>query len=251
MGAWKSEGPRPCNVLTEWENIQVPCYTDDRLQIVPDPVDPANNVLRAHAQNRDVAVNSEGAPIPGGWRAEVVGGDDDNSHPHVRYRWRTLFDHSYPAVDGEEIWQVVAQWHQGDQDQGSSPPVAFGVDDDMLCLDIHDVTGQRMRHHLVDLNRGHWHELTVDVWWTTVQAEGWVELRHPDLSAVRRFDNVQTLFPRQEDSSGEPLPGEPSVYFKMGIYRKSVCHPEDTFVVYHDDFERQVIGRQQPPVAPR
>src|SRR5215212_6669656 len=112
----------PGDNLNEWRAIQVPAGTTDRLRIVPAPLGKSANALRVEVRDGDVAVNSKGQPIPSGWRAEGVGPEELQSGQTVRFTWSTMLDPAYPVnavgTDGKAIWQVITQWHQGDNDVG-------------------------------------------------------------------------------------------------------------------------------------
>jgi hypothetical protein len=79
---WHQTWYAPCNDVTtpgtEFVGIHVPKGTTDRLQGVP--VQPAKNgnAMRVEVRHGDIAWNphannGNGAPIPGGWRAEALG----------------------------------------------------------------------------------------------------------------------------------------------------------------------------------
>jgi len=78
--------------------------------------------MRAEVLQGDVAWNprannGQGAEIPGGWRAEAVGPEELQGNHAVRYEWSTMLDLNYAAdpgwLMGKGIWQVIFQWHQG------------------------------------------------------------------------------------------------------------------------------------------
>jgi hypothetical protein len=180
----------PCDTLTEWRAIQVPKSTTHRLTIGPTPGGRTGNAMRVEVRDGDIAWNPKanggaGAPIPGGWRAEVVGPEEHEARLPVRYRWSTLFDASFPlrpvstqqgdAQIGKEVWQVITQWHQGDNDQGGPPPVAFIIVNDEIRLHVHrpDPTNPANSIEVGQwtvapgLDRGTWHDLQVEIVWST------------------------------------------------------------------------------------
>lgn len=234
----------PCDSLSEWRSRQVPAGTSDRLQIVPDPAGAQNNkVLRVEVRDNDVAVNGAGNPIPGGWRAEVVGPDEDGSGRWARYGWSTMLTSDYPVnpvgADGKAIWQVITQWHQGDSDVGGSPPLAFIIVNDEIRLHVHRSDPNNPNNSLevgqyfvTGLGRATWHKFEMDVRWAV--ADGWVRVRH---NGVQKVDlkGIQTLFPPR---AGATRP--PSVYLKMGLYRKATPAGSGRFVLYHDNVQKWV-----------
>jgi hypothetical protein len=228
----------PGESLTEWNSIQVPAGTTDRLTIVPAPLGKSPHALRAEVRDGDVAVNSAGQPIAGGWRAEGVGPVESQSSQTVRYTWSTMLDSAYPVdpvgTDGKPIWQVITQWHQGDNDQGASPPVAFIIVGEQIRLHLNRADGTEVGQYAVaPLDRGTWHDFQMDVRWALTG--GSIKVWHNG-TPVLDLPSVPTLFPQQQNPS---LPG--TAYFKMGLYRKAVTTPTTgRFVVYHDEVRRSV-----------
>src|SRR3954454_24428334 len=99
---WRAPGN---DLATGWRAIQViqapdPWHTN-RLECVSAPGGRKGNAMRVEVDDGDVAWNPHanngaGAPIPSGYRAEVVGPEEHASKLPVRYRWTTWFDASYP-----------------------------------------------------------------------------------------------------------------------------------------------------------
>jgi hypothetical protein len=195
----------------------------------------------------DVAVNSRGQPIPGGWRAEGIGPTEAESSQVIRYEWNTRFDPQYPTnpvgTDGKPIWQVFAQWHQGDGEAGSFPPVAFIIENGGLWLDISKINPNDPttsidlpNHRVADLDPGQWHHFRVDVKWSLTH--GCIAVWHDDnlIPGVPR--DIATLYPA---GTSAPKVGEPgTVYLKMGLYRKPTTTGAagTKFVLHHDEIKR-------------
>jgi hypothetical protein len=234
----------PGESLSEWNSIQVRAGTTDRFMIVPAPLGNSPHAMRAEVRDGDVAVNPyNGQPIAGGWRAEGVGPViESQSSQTVRYTWSTMLDSAYPAnpigSDGKPIWQVITQWHQGDNDQGASPPVAFIIEGEQILLHLTRPDGTDAgKHPVASLARGSWHHFQMDIRWAL---SGSVTVWHNGAQVLPPTP-AQTLFPQKNST----LPG--TAYFKMGLYRKAISlNPPTTgkFVVYHDEVRRSV------PVAP-
>jgi hypothetical protein len=233
----------PGDSLGEWLAIQVPANTNDRLSIVPAPLGKSPNALRVQVRDGDVAVNSQGQPIPGGWRAEGVGPTEVASPNPARYTWSTMLDPAYPVnatgTDGKPIWQVITQWHQGDQDVGGPPPIAFIIVGDQILLHLHRSDPQNPANSIEvgqfpvanGLARGSWHDFQMDVRWDLTN--GWVTVWHNG-QLMQHHGPIQTLFPQQQNPGAAG-----STYLKMGLYRKAV--PTATagdFVLYHDEVQR-------------
>jgi hypothetical protein len=129
-----------------------------------------------------------GSQLPRGWRAEAVGPTEVASANTVRYRWSTMLDPAYPTnpvgTDGSAIWQVSTQWHQGDQDVGGSPPIAFIVVGNEMRLRLHRSDPQNPSNSIeigqfpvaTGLAKGSWHDFQMDVHWDLIN--GWVTVWH-------------------------------------------------------------------------
>jgi hypothetical protein len=262
---WTASWQAPCNdPAAEFRAIQVSRNTTDRL--ISFPVQPAKvgNAMRVEVLQGDCAWNpaangGQGAQIPGGWRAEAVGPEEHQSDQPVRYEWSTMFDMNYAqnpvGSDGHRIWQVVFQFHQGDNDQGGSPPVAFIIVNDKVYLDAETVQSgasvQVGQWPIADLNRGTWHDFAAEIKWhpTDGTIKVWYDGQPVTFDPVPSQANpgsnfpqhstdtltgLTTLFPPQQNS-----PDPSSVYMKAGLYRKPInSNPSQTFVLYHDEIKR-------------
>ncbi|GLY03945.1 polysaccharide lyase [Actinoplanes sp. NBRC 101535] len=230
----------PGESLSEWNTVQVPAGTTDRLTIVPAPQGNSPHALRAEVRDGDVAVNpANGQPIAGGWRAEGVRTVAETaSNQTVRYEWSTMLDPTYPqnpvGTDGKPIWQVITQWHQGDNDQGSSPPVAFIIESGQIVLHLTRPDGtDAAKHVLAPIARGTWHHFRMDVRWGLA---GSVTVWHNN-TQVLASTAAQTLFPQLNSAQ----PG--TAYMKMGLYRKPIAldpPTTGTFAVFHDEVRRSI-----------
>jgi quercetin dioxygenase-like cupin family protein len=265
MAGWQLEWQAHCDDLaTEFRAIQVREDTTDRL--VSWPVQPAKsgNAMRAEVLQGDFAWNpragnGQGAEIPGGWRAEAVGPEELQGDHAVRYEWSTMLDSEYAAdprmPDGNRIWQVIFQWHQGDNDQGGAPPVALTIVGDDIHLHVETVRNGASvevgQWPLATVNRGAWHDFIAEITWH--RTDGTIKIWHDGQpitfnpapspanpgtkfppSATSTLTNLTTLFPPKSGSTDQP-----SVYLKAGLYRRAVnATPVQTFVVYHDEMRR-------------
>jgi Polysaccharide lyase len=236
--SWQQTWAAPGNSLSEWQSRQQPAApTPARLTIATPPTTTSGTALRVELRDGDVAVNSTGQPIAGGWRAEVVGPREFASSTPVRYEWSTLLAASYPDVTGSSgIWQVITQWHQGDSDVGGSPPIALIIIDDEIRLDLHapdpanpDASVRIGQYTVANRTKGSWHAFSLEVRWAL--SNGYVKIWHNGQLA-EEITNIPTLFPPRPDSTSPP-----SAYLKMGLYRKAVPLAA-TFVLYHDQVRR-------------
>ncbi|HEX8346036.1 MAG TPA: polysaccharide lyase [Actinoplanes sp.] len=237
---YQQQWAAPGESLSEWNSIQVPAGTNDRLTIVPAPQGNSAHALRAEVRDGDVAVNPyNGQQIAGGWRAEGVGPVIESpSSGTVRYTWSTMLDTAYPSnpigSDGKRIWQVITQWHQGDNDQGGPPPIAFVIEGEQILLHLTRPDGTDAgKYFVAPLARNTWHHFRMDVRWAL---NGSVTVWHNGSQMVPPTP-AQTLFPQQNSTVAG------TAYFKMGLYRKAIALSPPTtgrFVVYHDEVRRSV-----------
>ncbi|MEU0883352.1 polysaccharide lyase [Lentzea sp. NPDC005914] len=238
---WQQTWSAPGNNLSEWRSLQMPADPPARVRIASPPTPKSGTALRAEVRDGDVAVNSAGMPIPGGWRAEAVGPQEVSSQQSVRYEWSTLLDASYPVnpigADGRPIWQVITQWHQGDGDVGGPPPIALIIVGDEIRLHLHSSdradpnrSVEVGQYPVATLARGTWHDFRLEVRWALTG--GYVKVWH-DGQVVADVQNVQTLFPARANAA---VAG--TAYLKMGLYRKASPVGSGPFILYHDEVRR-------------
>jgi hypothetical protein len=240
----------------EFTSIQVPKNTTDRL--ISTSVQPAklDNAMRVEVKPNDVAHNAKGDPIKSGWRAEAIGPYETETSSPVGYTWSTRLDPAY--VDdprdsaGKRIWQVIFQWHQGDNDRGVEPPIAFTIIYDNIMLDLHrhdplnqDKSIKVGEWPVARLDRGSWHDFAAEIRWH--QGQGTIRVWHNGVPYIFNpqgqhpypaqptdiLTGLDTLFPPKTSTK----PSES--YMKVGLYRKGVdSFPAGPFVLYHDEITR-------------
>jgi hypothetical protein len=238
---WQQTWSAPGNDISEWQSLQMPPDPPARVRIASPPAPRNGTALRAEVRDGDVAVNSAGTPIPGGWRAEAVGPQEAASQQPVRYEWSTLLDTSYPmnplGADGKPIWQVITQWHQGDADVGGPPPVALILVGNEIRLHLHrsdpadpNASVEVGQYHVATLSRGTWHNFRLDARWALTG--GYVKIWHNG-QVTADVQNIQTLFPTRANAA---VAG--TAYLKMGLYRKASPVGAGPFILYHDEVRR-------------
>jgi Polysaccharide lyase len=241
---WQQTWSAPGNSVAEWNSLQMPADQPYRLSTAVPPVAENGTALRVEVRNGDVALNPAGQPIAGGWRAEAIGPTESASAQPVRYEWSTLFDASYPTnptdADGNPIWQVITQWHQGDNDRpvGGSPPVALILANGKVWLHLNrpspndpNSVEEVGKYYVADMTPGTWHHFRVEVRWAL--SGGYVKVWHNGgTNPVQDRSNVQTLYPT---SANPAMAGTATL--KMGLYRKATP-VAGQFVLYHDEVHR-------------
>jgi Polysaccharide lyase len=221
--------------FSQWPVVQTRNYNDSGSDYVPtysasivqDAV--KGNVARFEVRAGDVP------SFGGGERAEVSGADWDTatggSEGQTRwYRFATKFDSSFPLNHADLGWAVTNQWHSP---VGGSPPVSWTVDMKngywSLVIEKQAAPGTWLEQFSIfdtPLNVGQWHDVMMQVNWSTSDETGWVRLW---LNGIRQtFVNgadsyyVRTL-----------IPGTTAVYYKEGMYREPTA---STDIVYHTGF---------------
>lgn len=248
---WQAPGERPTG---EWINIHSPKTSPPRFRLeqVPGGVMAWRAEIASGPPER--VFNLGGQEIRGGQRAEGVGPSETEASGTVRYEWRTMFDPTFPNYDNNDVWQVFAQWHQGDPPKqvGSSPPVAFTVDSGQIYVQLHSAPTSSggpstfVGDSLIGpVAAGQWHNFVAEITWSTDPAVGSVAVWHNG-NRVKLEDKEtyfgQTLFPGATGCPDQSIPRDVDcAYMKMGFYRKAVEKPVP-FVVWHDDV-RQMVKR--------
>lgn len=245
--------------------------------------------LRAEVHDGDQAVNQDnGDLIGGGWRAEVLGPVESESDQIFRYTWHTMFNGDYPQLPHgwhpakepenlhryhmRQIWQVFFQWHQGQHDLGSSPPVGFIIEKDSLYFNLEKLSAddpltsvRRGAWELGPIRRGEWHSFQLDIRWhltnglvrlkyngTQVcfkrQTPGWPPGADAfPLEDTEELAGIPTMFPAKdeiEDANKQLVknPFPPSVYLKAGHYRPMVQTRRPKLDVTPVELEETALG---------
>ncbi len=148
------------------------------------------------------------------------------------YAFSTKFDPTFPMNHASLGWGLTNQWHEG-ADMGGSPPFGMYVDQlngnwsltiqkqsaPAVYLDVFPIWN-------TPLNNGNWHDIKMEVMFSTSDATGWIRLWH---NGVRQkfLDGTDTFHVRTL------IPGTTSVYYKEGYYREQMA---PTGIVYQSGF---------------
>ena len=204
--------------LEQWRNEDgdysgAQTVSDDRIQVVDDPVDEGRYAARVEVRQGDEWLGS------GGNRAELRHFTGENEGDEKWYGWSTMFADDYPATDG---YQIFTQWHA--TEGGTQPPVIFDVSDEEIQLrtvesDADGNPSDSVTHWSVPLERGVWHRFAAHVKWSSDPDVGFIELW---------YDGEQVLPPTRVATL---IPGYAN-YLKQGLYRDDAIEP--TAVLYHD-----------------
>ena len=179
-------------------------------------------------------VRAGDAPSLGGGERSEVEADaatTGGTEGQVRwYRFSTKFDPTFPQNHADLGWAVTNQWHP---DGPGSPPVSWSpaMKNGYWSLTINKQSSPGVyleEFSIFDtpLAVGQWHDVTMQIRWSTSDTEGWIRLW---LNGIRQtfLNGVDTYFVRTL------VPGTTTVYYKEGYYRQSM---PPTGIVYHTGF---------------
>jgi hypothetical protein len=219
--------------FSQWPVVQTTSYNDSgkdyipsySARIVQDPV--KGNVARFEVRPGDVP------PFGGGERSEVEGGPETGgADGQTRwYQFSTKFDPSFPLNHADLGWAVTNQFHA--RNAGGSPPVSWTVDGKngfwSLMIEKQSAPGEYLQTIPIfdtPLNVGQWHDVTMQINWSTSDEMGWIRLWH---NGTRQtfLNGTDTYFVRTL------IPGTTGVYYKEGVYRKAINSAD---IVYHTGF---------------
>ena len=202
--------------ISQWTKTQA--VSDDRIQIVQDPVQEGRYAARITVNPGDDPIDSSGN------RNELVYTADMPEDGEIRwYRWSVLWPSTYQSADA---WQIFTQWHHWIG--GGSPPLAFYVRNEEMVLGT-----PTEKLWTAPLERGTWHEFIFGVRWSADASVGWVEIELDGQTVLPRT-SYQTL-----------LPGTGSVYLKQGLYRSDKIDFEQRLFV-----DGMTIGATREDVLP-
>lgn len=169
---------------------------------------------------------------PGTERAEVSGQGQATGGTSGQTRWyefRTKFDATFPAVT--QGFGTTNQWH-GTGSTGS-PPFGFYLEQAAgkwsLTIQKQSAPGTYISVYVIwDVSLGTaWHHIIMRVVFSSSDTTGSIQLWYNGVRQTFK-DSTQTHFVRTL------IPGDPSVYYKEGLYRETST--PQTGIVYHQGF---------------
>ena len=212
----------------------VPTYS---ATVVDDPV-------KGKAARFEVRKGDTPAGQPSGERSEVGESTDTTMTPAETTRWYALsikFDPTFPTNHTELGWGVTNQWHSNQTVVGS-PTIQFGwtgpgtgTPDGYFSLfqvpqSSPGVFLGTVRLLDLPLDRGNWHDITMQVHWSPVDANGWVQVWYDGV----RQTFLGTAGGGQMFTGRTMIPGDSYVHYHEGYYRENGIAP--TGVIYHAGF---------------
>jgi hypothetical protein len=186
------------------------------------------NAARFEVRSGDVS------EFGGGERSQVGSNESDTGGTEGQTRWyqfSTKFDPTFPQNHADLGWGVTNGWHP-DSSTGSSPfNWGVGMKNGYWSLTIAKQSSpgvylQTFSIFDTPLNVGQWHDVKMQVHFSTSDTAGWIRLW---LNGVRQtfLNGADTYFVRTL------IPGTTTVYYKEGLYRAPIA-PTD--IVYTAGF---------------
>jgi hypothetical protein len=220
--------------FSQWSAVQTATYNGSGNEYFPEyPATIVQDTAKGDVARFEVRAGD--TPSFGGGERSEVGADEattGGTEGQIRwYRFSTKFDSTFPQNHADLGWAVTNQWHQ-DTPTGS-PPVSWtvGMKNGYWSLTINKQSSpgvylQEFSIFDTPLAAGQWHDVTMQIRWSTSATEGWVRLW---LNGIRQtfVNGADTYF------VGTLIPGTNTVYYKEGYYRKPTS---PTGIVYHTGF---------------
>ena len=216
--------------FSQWPSVQNRGYNGDGVHYVPTysatVVDDPSKGKAARFEVRSGDVPEFG----GGERSQVGSNESDTGGTEGQTRWyqfSTKFDPTFPQNHADLGWGVTNGWHP-DSSTGSSP-FQWGVGTNngywSLIIKKQSAPGVYLQTFSIfdtPLNVGQWHDVKMQVHFSTSDTTGWIRLW---LGGVRQtfLNGADTYFVRTL------IPGTTTVYYKEGYYREAMA---PTGVVY-------------------
>ena len=182
------------------------------------------NESAAHPKSARFELRNGDIPFGSTERAEIARPDDGSGYVvEGDERWISFdlkFDSRWPVPDARSSWTIFFQWHGSGST--SSPPLALDIDtDDVIYLVNNDSSGYQ-RTPVQSVVRNQWQRWVIHAKFSDDDAVGFAEVT---------IDGAPVL-PRT--SMATMIPGEPSNYLKIGIYRDPVNTA--TAILHYDNF---------------
>jgi Polysaccharide lyase len=221
--------------FSQWPSVQHPGYNGsgvDYVQwsysatVVNDPV--KGKAARFEVRSGDWPGFASGERSDVGSTPSDTGGTEGQM---LWYEFSTMFDPSFPQNHADLGWGATNGWHP-DTPAGAAPfEWSVGTRNGYWSLIVieQNSPGDYVRQYTIfetPLNVGHWHDVKMQVNWSTGITTGWVRLW---LNGVRQtfFDGSDTHF------LSTLVPGTTTCYYKEGYYRQAA---QPTGIVYHTGF---------------
>ena len=221
--------------FSQWQTVQTRSYNGDGKTYVPTY---SARLISDAARGTVARYEVRSGDVPdfgGGERAEVQSTPAQTGGTEGQTRWfafSTKFDSNFSLdYDGWPQWGVTNQWHP--TSSTGSPPFSLGLTSGgtwSLRVNPQSSPGNYLGGErsiwTVPMDRGNWHDIKMQVHFSTSNTGGWIQLWH---NGVRQTfnDGSDTYY------CATIIPTTTSVYYKEGLYRAPKA---STDVIYHSGF---------------
>lgn len=220
--------------FSQWQDVQNKYYNGSAANYQPAyPATVVNDPQKGNAARYEV--RSGDVPFGSGERSEVLTGARQSGGTEGQIRWykfSTKFDPTFPMNHADLGWGLTNQWHATPDDVGS-PPFGMYVDQRngywSMTIQKQSRPGTYERVFSIwdtPLDRGNWHDITLQVMFSTSDSIGWIRLWQNGVQQ-RFVDGSDTFRVRTL------TPGTTSVYYKEGYYRQRMA---PTGILYQTGF---------------
>ena len=185
--------------FSQWPSVQNRGYNGPGAGYVP-----SYSATVVHDPVKNIAARFEvrSGDWPGfasGERSDVgaVANDTGGTEGQIRwYEFSTMFDPSFPQNHADLGWGVTNGWHPDSSTGSAALEWSVGTKNGYWSLVVNQQTspGEYVRRDAIfetPLNVGHWHDVKVQINWSTGANTGWIRLW---LNGVRQsfFDGSDT-----------------------------------------------------------
>ena len=218
--------------FSQWPNVQNRGFNGPGVEYVPTySATVVNDPVKGKAARFEVR-SGDWPGFASGERSEVASTPNQSGGTEGQMRWyefSTMFDPSFPQNHADLGWGVTNQWHP---DANTAPGFEWSVGTKngywSLVVVQQNSPGDWRTYTIFEtpLNVGHWHDVKMQINWSTGIKTGWIRLW---LNGVRQtfFDGSDTAF------LSTLVPGTTTCYYKEGYYRQAM---QPTGIVYHTGF---------------
>ncbi|MGP4056540.1 polysaccharide lyase [Mycobacterium sp. 4D054] len=220
--------------FSQWPSVQNRDYNGPGARYVPSyPATVVNDPVKGKAARFEVR-SGDWSGFAAGERSDVGSSASDTGGREGQVRWyafSTMFDPSFPKNHADLGWGVTNGWHPNSSRGSAGFEWSVGTRNGYWSLDVEEQSrpGVYQGSHTVfetPLNVGTWHDVKMQVNWSTDPSRGWIRLW---LNGARQtfFDGSDTYF------LSTLVPGTTTCYYKEGYYREGA---QPTGIVYHTGF---------------
>lgn len=220
--------------FSQWPSVQNRGYNGPGVDYVPSySATVVNDPVKGKAARFEVR-SGDWPGFAGGERSDVGSSASDTGGTEGQMRWyqfSTMFDPSFPQNHADLGWGVTNGWHPDTSAGSAGFEWSVGAKNGYWSLIVNQQTSPSdyVRQYTIfetPLNVGHWHDVKMQINWSTGIKTGWIKLW---LNGVRQtfFDGSDTYF------LSTLVPGTTTCYYKEGYYRQAA---QPTGIVYHTGF---------------